>query len=98
MQPDFRLSTMALAILLGLFFTLLPITEGLDVEPLAHRLAGMLGQYGRACCVTAESMQARLRGISTALKPMTAEELGAFFDADREQIGALIREANIRLE
>lgn len=43
--------------------TLLPITEGLDVEPLAHRLAGMLGQYGRACCVTAESMQARLASL-----------------------------------
>jgi tripartite-type tricarboxylate transporter receptor subunit TctC len=45
-----------------------------------------------------ESMQARLRGISAALKPMTAEELGTFFEADRKQIGELIKEANIRLE
>ena len=45
-----------------------------------------------------ESMRKRLREINTALTPMTAEELGAFYDKDRAQIGMLIKEANIRLE
>ena len=45
-----------------------------------------------------EPMQKRLREISTALTPQTAEELGAYFDADRVQIGQLIKEANIKLD
>ena len=45
-----------------------------------------------------EPMQKRLREISTALTPQTAEELGAYFDADRVQIGQLIKETNIKLD
>lgn len=45
-----------------------------------------------------DSMHQRLRGISTAIKPMTSDELGAFYDADRIQIGQLIKDANIKLE
>lgn len=45
-----------------------------------------------------ESMRQRLREINAALTPATPEELGAFYDADRIQIGQLIKEANIRLD
>lgn len=45
-----------------------------------------------------DTMQKRLREISTALTPMTIDELGAFYDKDRTQIGTLIKEANIRLQ
>ena len=44
------------------------------------------------------AMQKRLREISTAIRPQTADEVGAYYDADRVQIGQLIREANIKLE
>ena len=61
--------------------TLLPITNGVDAEQLAHRLTGVLGQYGRACFVTAGSMAARLaEPVLQAVGASQDERLSAALD------------------
>ncbi len=61
--------------------TVLPITNGLDVAQLAQRLTDMLGRYGNACCVTADSMAARMAqpGLPTA-DASQGERLSAALD------------------
>lgn len=61
--------------------TVLPITNGLDAAQLAQRLTDMLGRYGNACCVTADSMAARMAqpGLPTA-DASQGERLSAALD------------------
>lgn len=51
--------------------TLLPVSDGLDLLPLAQRLAALLGQQGRSCCITAADLPA-LGDTSAALDALEA--------------------------